>query len=302
MCKESIETTNFNFDAHRISAIEQYEAIHPTYEKFAEAAKQILTHAFERRGILYHKIEARAKEIDSFGDKAAKPMESDPTKPKYSDPLKQIEDLAGIRVITFLQRTGEEVNECIESEFYCLHKEDKSAELMDDDKFGYQSVHYIVKLLPNRIELPEYQDFKNLKLEIQVRTILQHAWAEVEHDIQYKNVKIIPPLIRRRFMALAGLLEIADREFQALHDDDKGLKLQEQEKHTIILDLEVNQLNLGTYLRKVFPEREHSEPKYVSEIVNELIKENCRYLKDVETLIKNYPLETYWTAPLIVDS
>jgi len=293
--------TDFNFDAHRTSAIEQYKIIHPTYEKFAEAAKQILSHALERRNISYHKIEARAKEIDSFGAKAAKPMESDLTKPKYSDPLKQIEDLAGVRVITFIQRAVDEVSECIESEFRCLDKEDKSAKLMDDDKFGYQSVHYIVQLLPNRIELPEYQDFKDLKLELQVRTILQHAWAEVEHDLQYKNEKISPPLIRRRFIILAGLLEIADREFQTLYDDDKGITQQVQEKHPIMLDLEVNPLNLGSYLRKVFPEREHSEPKYVSEIVNELVKENCKYLKDVESLIKKYPLETY-VLPLDVES
>src|SRR5438309_774277 len=59
--------------------------------------------------------------------------------------------------------------------------------------------------------------------EIQVRTILQHSWAEIEHDIQYKSVSVIPAEIRRRFMSLAGMLEIADREFQAIQDADKRL-------------------------------------------------------------------------------
>lgn len=58
---------------------------------------------------------------------------------------------------------------------------------------------------------------------VQLRTILQHTWAEIEHDIQYKSSAAIPRDIRRRFMALAGLLEIADREFQAIQDADRDL-------------------------------------------------------------------------------
>jgi len=60
--------------------------------------------------------------------------------------------------------------------------------------------------------------------EIQVRTILQHAWAEIEHDIQYKSVETILTPVRRRFMSLAGLLEIADREFQAIQKEDESLR------------------------------------------------------------------------------
>ena len=51
-----------------------------------------------------------------------------------------------------------------------------------------------------------------------------HAWAEIEHDIQYKSTETIPRLIRRRFMSLAGMLEIADREFQAIQDEDQSVR------------------------------------------------------------------------------
>ena len=60
--------------------------------------------------------------------------------------------------------------------------------------------------------------------EVQVRTTLQHAWAEIEHDIQYKSENEIPKEIRRKFRALAGLVEIADREFQSIQDMDSALK------------------------------------------------------------------------------
>jgi ppGpp synthetase/RelA/SpoT-type nucleotidyltranferase len=54
------------------------------------------------------------------------------------------------------------------------------------DELGYQSVHYLVQFSPERCALPEYQRFQGRIAEIQVRTVLQHGWAEIEHDIQYK--------------------------------------------------------------------------------------------------------------------
>jgi hypothetical protein len=55
-----------------------------------------------------------------------------------------------------------------------------------------------------------------LKFEIQVRSILQHAWAEIEHDLGYKSKQSVPKQIRRRFSRVAGLLELADAEFAAI--------------------------------------------------------------------------------------
>ena len=66
--------------------------------------------------------------------------------------------------------------------------------------------------------------FDKMKCEIQVRTILQHAWAEIEHDIVYKSPGEIPFRVRRRFACLAGLLEIADREFESLRQDEMAVR------------------------------------------------------------------------------
>ena len=111
------------------------------------------------------------------------------------------------------------------------------------DRFGYRSRHYIVSLSSSRLSLPENQRFKNFKAEIQVRSALQHVWAQIEHGIlslpenqRFKNVKAeiqvrsalqhvwaqiehgigykgevsLPPPISRRFARLAALLEIGD--------------------------------------------------------------------------------------------
>jgi ppGpp synthetase/RelA/SpoT-type nucleotidyltranferase len=82
--------------------------------------------------------------------------------------------------------------------------------LWEKERFGYQSIHYLVQVSEARVALAEYARYRAMIAEIQVRTILQHAWAEIEHDIQYKSSVAMPSVIRRRFMSLAGLLEIAD--------------------------------------------------------------------------------------------
>ncbi|MDO9221546.1 MAG: hypothetical protein Q7T90_11010, partial [Thiobacillus sp.] len=162
----------------------------------------------------------------SLGRKAAKPSDTDPSRPKYTDPLRQITDLAASRIITFFPRTIDEIGTLLTEEFDVLERSDKAEDLLEEERFGYHSVHYLVRLSTARTQLSEYERFRDAVIEVQVRTILQHSWAEIEHDIQYKSSAAIPSDIRRRFMALAGLLEIADREFQAIQDDDRALNAQ----------------------------------------------------------------------------
>jgi hypothetical protein len=114
----------------------------------------------------------------------------------------------------------------IGEEFDVFERSDKAAALVEEGRFGYQSIHYLVTLKETRTQLGEYAQFNRAIIELQVRTILQHAWAEIEHDIQYKSASTIPAEIGRRFLTLAGLLELADREFQAIQDQDLAIKEQ----------------------------------------------------------------------------
>ncbi|HEY1937454.1 MAG TPA: hypothetical protein VGJ33_05945 [Candidatus Angelobacter sp.] len=216
----------FDFELQRQKAVDSFAKVRPLYEDFSTVVRNILRETFERKGIKSHSIEARAKSLESFGQKAMSPSETDINVPKYPDPLKQITDLAGVRVITFFPKTLEEVDKNIKEQFRVIETVDHTKSLHEAEQFGYQSVHYLVQLKADRIKLPEYQKFDEVIAEIQIRTVLQHAWAEIEHDIQYKSNVTIPEEIRRRFMALAGMLEIADREFQAIQDDDLSLRVQ----------------------------------------------------------------------------
>ena len=214
----------FDFEAHRSRAVEEYRGLHSLYAEFAAVIHQILESSFTSRGIKVASIEARAKDLKSFGRKAAEPSPIDPNQPKYKDPITEITDMAGVRAIAFFPKTLDQIDLAINNEFDVRERSDKRDILEQEDRLGYQSIHYLVTLKENRTLLTEYSRFRSLIAELQVRTILQHAWAEIEHDIQYKSVETIPASIRRRFISLAGLFEIADREFQTIQDEDERLR------------------------------------------------------------------------------
>jgi len=243
---------SFDFEAHAQGAVSDYLPLLAFYGKLAVVVKRILDESIKRQGIKVHSVEARAKDPESLRKKAALSSLSDPAKPKYSDPLSQITDLAGIRVITFFPGTLAEIDGLITDEFEVVERSDKGAKLLDEDRFGYQSIHYLLTLSDERTALAEYAPYASKIAEIQVRTILQHAWAEIEHDIQYKTASVIPAEIRRRFMSLAGMIEIADREFQAIQDADRRLT-EEAREHVNkgrLEEVEITPDALKTFLDK----------------------------------------------------
>ena len=240
--------------------------------------------------VAVNSVEARAKEPESFGAKAETQSEDDPRAPKYPSPLNDITDLAGVRIITFFPRAVESVGACIHEEFEVLEHMDLSRTLLQEERFGYQSEHYLIKLDSKRTALPEYKPHLGLIAEVQVRTILQHTWAEIEHDIQYKSSITIPKTIRRRFTALAGLLEIADREFQAIQDEDKQLK---QEARTSLEEGALDQVEItGDALRPYLDKRVGTDARtkdFSYEFMAQLLRRiGFTTIEQIDACIKDY--------------
>jgi ppGpp synthetase/RelA/SpoT-type nucleotidyltranferase len=204
---------------HGERAAAAYRERRGLYHEFARCIKTLLGEALRGSDVKAQSVDARAKTIDSFTRKASLPHPLDPTRPKYEDPLHDITDMAGVRVVTFLPADIEQVGAAVEAQFEIVEQEDKFDRLAQEERFGYASVHYLVRLRDNRTSLLEYRRFAGLIGEIQVRTILQHAWAEIEHDIEYNRADLVAGSVRRRFLAVAGMLEIADREFQAIQEE-----------------------------------------------------------------------------------
>lgn len=201
-----------------------YESVRGLYEAFSAKLADVINDCLAERKITVHSVTYRAKDPASFERKAAQPSPDNPAAAKYHNPMDEITDKAGVRIITYFLSTLQGVSQILEEQFQVIEKVTKVSS--EPDRLGYQSDHYLVKYSDERIGLPEYRRYSGLLAEIQVRTILQHAWAEIEHDVQYKAVATLPSQVRRRFAALAGLIEIADREFQAIEDADRDLRAQ----------------------------------------------------------------------------
>lgn len=138
---------------------------------------------------------------------------------KYSA-FADLHDLLGVRVITYFADEVDAVAAALVPEFEI--DEDNSVDkraALDPDRFGYLSLHYVATMTSRRARLIEYKRFADRPFELQIRSILQHAWAEIEHDLGYKAEGTPPRDVRRRFSRLAGLLELADDEFQRLRED-----------------------------------------------------------------------------------
>src|SRR6185295_2125478 len=222
--------SNFNFKRHEQEAVTSYLKVRDFYRDFALAVRRIVEECLRHRSIKVHSVDARAKDPNSFGRKASIPSDADSNRPKYETPLDQITDLSGVRVIVYFPNELVEIDKILAEEFDVVERSDKGEALIEEDRFGYQSVHYLVKISHRRSSFAEYERFGGTIAEIQVRTILQHAWAEIEHDIQYKSSALIPTEIHTRFTALEGLLEIANREFQGIQDEDRKLRVSARSK------------------------------------------------------------------------
>ena len=165
-------TTTFDYKNHREKSVAKYIEVRALYEEFALVVRNILKDVVTRQDIGINSIDWRAKSRESFAEKAVRRSEEDPNTPKYKNPLVEITDLAGIRVITFFPRTVKELDALIAEQFQIVERVDHTAFLEQEERFGYKSMHYLVKLSAERLRLPEYAKFFGLIAEIQVRTVL----------------------------------------------------------------------------------------------------------------------------------
>lgn len=162
-------------------------------------------------GLKIHSVEMRLKSRPSLIQKLARPD-------RDYGALWEVTDLVGLRVITYFEDAVDRVAEVIERRLPVdlSHSIDKRRR-REPGVFGYRSLHYVCRLGEaggegdSGVLLPA-----QARCEVQVRTVLEHAWAEIEHDLGYKAPAAVPEPVRRRLDRLAGMLELADQEFVAI--------------------------------------------------------------------------------------
>ncbi len=248
-----------------LEAIEtEYLHLAPKYERLKEEVIYILQPELDARDIPVHLIEKRVKTLTHLVDKANR-LNTD-------HPFADIVDICGIRVICVFRSDLSKIGEAIEAAFEVESKDDKISGTAERE-FGYLSVHYVGKL-PQHYRGPRYDDLKDLRFELQVRTIAMHAWDSVSHYIDYKSEHAVPSELRRDFYALSALFHLADSQFEALNQARQQVqqRVEQQALEPIgVVDEEINLDTLSAYLKRKFPDRRHSDSTSISGLITELV-------------------------------
>ena len=194
---------------------EKFIELKPMYERLGENVRQALETFLDESNISYLAITYRIKDFESFAEKIKSK--------KYNNPFEDIEDICGLRIICYYQSDVERICEIIKKEFEIKESQDKE-ELLNADQFGYRSYHLIGKIKKDWLEAPNYRGLKDLKTEIQIRTILMHAWAEIEHKLAYKQKFHVPSHLKRKLFRISAKLEEADEQFEEIKIESKNYR------------------------------------------------------------------------------
>ncbi len=228
-----------------VDIIADYKNKKYLYERLTEAADEFIGEILENNtDINIHSVRARTKSVESLAEKVRRPG-------KDYDSLSEIKDLTAVRIVTYFADEIDEVGGVLENylDIDPRHSIDKRKSF-DYQEFGYSSLHKVARFKLDERPASMQDELSDLFFEIQIRTILQHAWAEIEHDLGYKYKEEIPDSINRRFARLSALLEVADDEFISLRDDLEKYedKIQQQIKDQPG-DVDINKLTLEQFMK-----------------------------------------------------
>ena len=204
--------------------IEEYKTIQNIYQDFAESICLILRILLKDNAFNYQEIFSRVKDPNSLYQKINKHKKFQNIKT-----VKEIDDLAGCRIIFYLDKDIDRFREYIFREFNIVKDNLRYSE---ED---YNARHIIVKLSESRLALSEYAKFSGTKCEIQLTTVLYHAWSEMNHDIIYKPQGLSDfdeksfELLKEQFGdVMKNHIKEAQKTFDFISDQVKRIKQGEQ--------------------------------------------------------------------------
>lgn len=257
----------------------RFSELTPKYQNLALNLKQALELFLHNAGISYLTIDHRIKDLDSFTEKIRRK--------KYADPFDQMEDICGLRIICYYTSDLEKICETIKREFIVIESTDKE-DLLKPDQFGYRSHHLVVKIKEGWLNAPNYRGLEDLKEEIQIRTVLMHAWAEIQHKLAYKKKTDIPSQFHRQLSRMAAKLEETDEQFEELRNRTEKYRsdlIEKAKKEEGIFEksLPLNLDNLQAFLDYHFPNRQGDMQE-----TRVLLDELMQYRIDMRQLVESY--------------
>lgn len=246
------------------------------YDDFSQELVSKLSAELRRKGI-WGEVTGRAKEVDSIIRKLIK-------KPEHT--YDSIGDKSGVRIILRYTDEIKQVLELVKNSFDCGNFEEK-VDALEHDRVGYLSVHVDVKLRTDDALAGKYPPEK-FKAELQVRTMAQHLWSEMSHDAFYKNDESLNPLprpVKRRVYLLAGVVEVADVEFNRLNGEmptiPEFILLNSLERHYFKLTTRRGDSELSLDVIRLLLPLYSEEPKQISIHLDEFYNTHQEVINDV---------------------
>lgn len=223
-------------------------------------------------------IESRVKQWSSIEEKFER-------KSLEIDDLNSLQDLVGVRAILLFRTDLERVDALIHETFDIVSSEDTSKRL-DETQFGYQSLHYVVKVPASWLTVPNMADFHDLQTEIQVRTLAQHIWAAASHKLQYKDEASVPPPVKRAINRASALLETVDLEFERVLEARQHYRETEvparSGSETLNVDL------LTTILNEILPAQNRKDDDKSEALLQNLTALSINTATQLEVLLRKH--------------
>ncbi|WP_018024675.1 GTP pyrophosphokinase [Corynebacterium ulceribovis] len=198
-----------------------FEEFHKAHPAAATNIEEALSELLSDAGVSYDRVSCRVKSWRSLRAKAVRQELAGEPRWSYPDPWHDIHDIIGARVTTFHSTAIPTVIDVLSDALEILETEDKTTQTRVSGEFGYGS-HHLIARIPTPAP-PGLEGYEDSTLEVQIRTVLQHAWAEFEHDIRYKADprkvdldSVADARIDRAFTLAAGLIELADQQFDQI--------------------------------------------------------------------------------------
>jgi len=256
------------------TARSRYAELVPKYKRLGENLREAFKDFLRDAGIDVLEVICRIKDFDSFWDKVQRK--------NYEDPFQEVEDICGIRIICFYPSDLEKISQIIRTECNVIVAEDKAGQLKPYE-FGYRSFHFIVTLKDDWLNAPNYRGLKGLKAEVQVRTILMHAWAGIAHKLAYKKEEQVPEQFKRKLYQLSALFENSDGQLDSLRNERENYIENLVSKDSFDVNLPMDLDTLQALMDFYYPNRDRSLDD-TSTLLDEIFIHNI----SIKRLVEDY--------------